>query len=80
MKLAVISDIHGNAIALDAVLADLERRPADRLICLGDSIQGGAQPAEVVARLRELACPAVMGNADAWLLSGIETSAVKRGA
>src|SRR5262249_23635091 len=44
-----------------------------QLVCLGDSIQGGPQPAEVVAILRQLACPLVMGNADAWLLSGIET-------
>jgi predicted phosphodiesterase len=73
MRLAVISDIHGNATALDAVLADLERHPADALVCLGDCIQGGAQPELVVARLRALRCPVVMGNADAWLLSGVET-------
>jgi len=71
MRLAVISDIHGNATALDAVLADLERRPADAVICLGDCVQGGAQPAETVARLRQLACPIVMGNADDWLLTGM---------
>jgi predicted phosphodiesterase len=75
MRIAVISDIHGNCVALDAVLADLRRQPADRLVCLGDAIQGGAQPAETVARLRELACPVVMGNADAWLLTGEETGA-----
>jgi predicted phosphodiesterase len=69
MKLAVIADIHGNAVALDAVLADLARDPADAMICLGDCVQGGAQPAEVVARLRQLACPVVMGNADAFLLT-----------
>lgn len=77
MRLAVLSDIHGNAMAFDAVLADLERHPADRLICLGDAIQAGAQPAEVVARLRALDCPVVMGNADAWLLSGVETAKEK---
>lgn len=70
MRIAIISDIHGNAVALDAVLADLQRDPADEMVCLGDAIQGGPQPAEVVARLRTLACPVVMGNADAWLLSG----------
>lgn len=73
MRIAVISDIHGNDVALQAVLADLERQPADRLVCLGDAVQGGPQPGEVVARLRELACPVVMGNADAWLLTGTET-------
>ena len=70
MRIAIISDIHGNAVALDAALADLRRHPADRLVCLGDAIQGGPQPAAVVARLRELGCPVVMGNADDWLLTG----------
>lgn len=73
MKLAVLSDIHGNAVAFDAVLADLARHPADRVICLGDAVQGGAEPKETVERLRALACPVVMGNADAWLLSGVWT-------
>lgn len=70
-RIAVFSDIHGNAFALDAMLADLDQ--VDGMVCLGDAIQGGAQPAQVVARLRELACPVVMGNADAWLLTGDET-------
>lgn len=73
MRVAVFSDIHGNAVALEAVLADIAGRGADRLLCLGDAVQGGPQPAEVVARLRALGCPVVMGNADAWLLSGEET-------
>src|SRR5262245_4453364 len=73
MRVAIISDIHGNCIALKAVLADLGQDKIDQLVCLGDAIQGGPQPAEVVAQLRELACPVVMGNADAWLLTGEET-------
>lgn len=73
MKLIVISDIHGNCLALDAVLADLHGETYDQIICLGDAIQGGPQPAEVVSRLRALNCPVVMGNADAWLLTGDET-------
>src|SRR5260221_419933 len=75
MRIAVISDMHGNCIGLDAVLTDLRAEPIDQLICLGDCVQGGPQPAEVVARLRELGCPVVMGNADAWLLTGKETAA-----
>jgi predicted phosphodiesterase len=78
MRVAVISDIHGNQVALDAVLGDLQAHPADQIVCLGDAIQGGPQPAQVVTRLRELACPVVMGNADAWLLSGKETGAESR--
>lgn len=72
-RIAVFSDIHGNALALEAVLKDLEHDHFDHMVCLGDAIQGGPQPAQVVQRLRELECPVVMGNADAWLLSGQET-------
>lgn len=75
MRLAVLSDIHGNAFALNAALDDLEKYPADGLVCLGDAIQGGAQPHETVQRLRSLAIPVVMGNADDWLLTGIESGA-----
>jgi predicted phosphodiesterase len=73
MRIAVFSDIHGNGVALEAMLADLNQHPADQLVCLGDAVQGGPQPAQVVSRLRELSCPVVMGNADAWLLTGKET-------
>lgn len=69
MRIALISDIHGNCFALDAALADLQRHAVDHLICLGDAIQGGPQPAETIRRLRDLCCPIVMGNADAWLLT-----------
>ncbi len=43
-------------------------------MCLGDALQGGSQPAETLERLRELQCPVVMGNADAWLITGQSTS------
>lgn len=72
-RVAVISDIHGNCLALDAVLADLRQASVDQIVCLGDAIQGGAQPTATAQRLREMACPVVMGNADAWLLTGVET-------
>ncbi len=73
MQIAILSDVHGNSVALDAALTDLQAHPIDRIVCLGDAIQGGPQPVEVVTRLRDLACPVVMGNADAWLLTGKET-------
>ncbi len=73
MRIAILSDIHGNFLALDKALDDLRREPVDRIICLGDEIQGGPQPVQVVARLRELGCGVVMGNSDAWLLTGEET-------
>lgn len=74
MQIAVISDIHGNCFALDYALKDIRDQGIERIVCLGDALQGGAQPAQTVARLRELGCPIVMGNADAWLVTGEETS------
>jgi predicted phosphodiesterase len=65
MNVALIADIHANAVALEAVLADLERERPDRLVCLGDLVGGGPQPREVVARIRALGCPVVAGNVDA---------------
>ncbi|HNQ95372.1 MAG: metallophosphoesterase family protein [Anaerolineales bacterium] len=45
MRIAVISDMHGNNLALEAVLADIKRQGTDQLVCLGDAIQGGPQSA-----------------------------------
>ncbi len=74
MRVAVISDMHGNDIAFEAVEADIQNQKVDQIVCLGDAIQGGPQPAEVLQRLRRLNCPVVIGNADAWLVSGEETA------
>jgi putative phosphoesterase len=73
MRIAIISDMHGNNFAFEKVLADIKLKDINQLVCLGDAIQGGPQPAQVVQNLRALNCPVVMGNADAWLLSGEET-------
>ena len=74
MRLAVISDIHGECFALEQVLQDIRRQGIEQIVCLGDALQGGSQPAETLARLRDLGCPVVMGNADAWLITGQNTS------
>lgn len=66
--IVVISDIHGNLEALEAVLSDLERSRPDRIVCLGDVAATGPQPRETIERLRDLGCPTVMGNTDAGLL------------
>ena len=68
MRVAVISDIHGNCVALEAALEEIRRNDVDKIVCLGDTAQGGPQPAESIQALRRLGCPIVMGNADAWLL------------
>jgi putative phosphoesterase len=70
-RLALISDIHGNGVALDAVLADVAVQEVDEIVCLGDAAAGGPQPRQVLRRLRELGCRAVRGNADRWLLDGL---------
>ena len=69
MRIAIISDIHGNLVAFNAVLDDIVRAEVDRIVCLGDVAAFGPQPQEVVARLRETGCPVVMGDADATLLT-----------
>ncbi len=68
MRVALIADIHGNLIALDTVLAEIDREEIDALICLGDVAVLGPQPVAVIQRLRARRCPVVMGNTDAWLL------------
>jgi putative phosphoesterase len=69
MRIAIISDIHGNLVALDAVLADARREHVDRFVCLGDVAGNGPQPHEVIQRVRELGCPVVRGNTDEWFLA-----------
>jgi predicted phosphodiesterase len=68
MQIALISDIHGNLPALVAVLAELDAGGIHQIVCLGDVALFGPQPREVLSVLRELACPMVMGNTDAWAL------------
>ncbi len=68
MRIALISDIHGNLTALEVVLADIGRHGAERIICLGDVAVGGPRPVEVIHRLRDLDIPVIMGNTDDWLL------------
>lgn len=61
---AIVSDIHGNVVALDAVLAELERLAPDHVVCLGDVAATGPAPQEVVDRLRERDWRFVRGNCD----------------
>ena len=68
MRVGLFSDVHGNGVGLDAVLADLERTQVDRLVCLGDLVEGGPQPAYCLHRVLELGCAVVLGNTDHWLV------------
>lgn len=74
MRIAVISDIHGNLPALDAVLEDLNEVRPDVVVQGGDVALGGPNPVEVVDRIRELGWPSVVGNTDA-VLAGEEAIA-----
>lgn len=62
MKIAVISDIHGNVAALDAVLADAATRQVDQMVNLGDICSGGLFPRETADRLMPLGLPTIRGN------------------
>lgn len=68
MRVALISDIHGNQLALEAVLEDIRVRGTDRIAFLGDAATLGPRPLEVLQTLRELQCPCIMGNHDEFLL------------
>lgn len=63
-KIAVISDVHGNLTALEAVLADIEKRGIKKIYCLGDSVIKCANPDKVIDILREKCEIMIMGNCD----------------
>ncbi|PIE81680.1 MAG: hypothetical protein CSA11_03250 [Chloroflexi bacterium] len=68
MRIAFISDIHGNKPALEAVLEDIQQVGVDNIICLGDIANGGPSPAECIDIVRNLDCPTVQGNHELYLL------------
>ena len=78
-RIGVISDLHGNLLALEAVLAELEREELDGLVCLGD-VAVGPQPAETLARVLALGCPIVKGNWDEWFMRGHPAARMTRSA
>ena len=68
MSVALVSDAHGNDRALAAVVAELGRLGVDEAVCLGDMVQAGDEPREVLERLAALGWPVILGNADDFLL------------
>lgn len=68
MRIALISDIHGNLTSFEAVLADLGREQIDQIVCLGDVATLGPQPRQVMERLLPLNAHVVLGNHDTFLL------------
>jgi putative phosphoesterase len=63
-RIALISDIHGNEVALRAVLGDIERSGVDRIVCLGDVAALGPRPRETLHLVRSKADVFVLGNHD----------------
>ncbi|WP_082235151.1 metallophosphoesterase family protein [Halobacillus massiliensis] len=76
MRLAFISDIHGNASALEAVLQDLKNRKIDKLFILGDLAFRGLEPERSIQIIRELEAEVIKGNADEWVVRGVQQGEV----
>jgi len=72
MKIAFISDIHGNAIALDAVISDLEEKNVDQIFVLGDLCYRGPEPKRALEMIRSLNADVIKGNADEWVVRGVK--------
>ena len=64
MKIAIISDIHGNLEALKTTLKDIEKRNVDKIICLGDIIMKGVHSHECVQIIKEKCDIVLRGNCD----------------
>lgn len=69
MRIAALSDVHGNLLALDAVLADVAAQSVDLTVNLGDLLSGAVRPRETAERLMQLGLPTVAGNHERQLLT-----------
>jgi putative phosphoesterase len=76
MKVAFISDIHGNAIALEAVLHDIGTKGVDKIYVLGDLCYRGPEPRRSLELIRALNTETIKGNADEWVVRGIREGEV----
>ncbi|MDP4156925.1 MAG: metallophosphoesterase family protein, partial [Bacillota bacterium] len=80
MRLAFLSDIHGNAVALDAVLEDISKRNVDKIIILGDISYRGPEPKRALELVKSLHTNVIKGNADEWVVRGIKEGEVAESA
>ncbi len=79
MRIAIISDIHGNQLALEAVLRDLANQPSvDQTVVAGDLCLNGPCPREVLAIVQDLQCPVLQGNVDAEVVSAAPNKGEKK--
>jgi len=68
VRIAIVSDIHGNRTAFEAVLADLRQTSPDLILHGGDLADAGSSPVEIVDRIRDLGWQGVLGNTDEMLV------------
>src|SRR5581483_9811629 len=68
MRIAIVSDIHGNRTAFEAVLTDLRDTSPDLIFHGGDLADSGSSPVEIIDRVRDLGWPGVLGNTDEMLI------------
>ncbi|MEY2442615.1 MAG: hypothetical protein QOJ46_2041, partial [bacterium] len=80
MQVAILSDIHGNRHAFEAVLADAESSSADEMWCLGDLVGYGAEPDACVELARRHAAICLAGNHDLGVTGGIGLDEFSTGA
>jgi predicted phosphodiesterase len=73
VRIAILSDIHGNLMALDAVMTDVEAQAPDQVWCGGDIGWGGLWASECIARVRDSGWPTVKGNTDIWITGDAQT-------
>ncbi len=76
MRMAFISDIHGNAIALEAVLQDIRKKKLDKVYVLGDICYRGPEPKRSLELVRSLNTEVIKGNADEWVVRGVQEGEV----
>jgi predicted phosphodiesterase len=69
VRYAFLGDIHGNTEALDVVLAAIRSEKVDKVVCLGDIVGYGAEPAKCLEAIRALNCDVIAGNHD-WAAVG----------
>lgn len=76
MRYAFISDIHGNAVALEAVLDDIKKKSIDRIVVLGDICFRGPEPKRALELVQSHSADVIRGNADEWMVRGIRKNEV----
>ena len=74
MRIALLSDIHGNLTALNAVLAELAAEQIDQYLCLGDVVEHGPQPRATLARVLALNCPIIIAVRKSTSIFGVRHS------